>query len=314
MQTHIPLTSPALPRFPIPPAAFPHSAIRTLARRASAAMAALVLLGTAPTGGADGLDTWWTDRDGVTVRARLVACTDTHVFLQQNGVDHRVPLDLLSDASRAKVARLLDGPPSRPAPAVGPVLRSSAAGRSFAAVRPAAATRTLQVPPPVPRHRVASSSGLARDRHGMPLYPFSSAVRIVRTTAYTSTESDHLIYGDRSALGTRLRCSGALRSAAADWSVYPVGTIFRIKGSAQLYQVDDYGSALVGTGTIDIYQPTMAAMQAWGRRNVEITVVRWGSLTRSAQILSRRAGSAHCQRMLCRIIRERPALGCLARR
>jgi hypothetical protein len=73
--------------------------------------------------------------------------------------------------------------------------------------------------------------------------------------------------------------------------------------------VDDYGSALVGTGTIDIYQPTMAAMRAWGRRHVEITVVRWGSLTRSAQILSRRAGSDHCQRMLCRIIRERPALG-----
>src|SRR6188768_426900 len=71
----------------------------------------------------------------------------------------------------------------------------------------------------------------------------------VRTTAYTHSESDHIQYGARTAVGTPLKY-GSVRSAAADWSVYPVGTIFQIEGSPYIYQVDDYGSALVGTNTI----------------------------------------------------------------
>ena len=65
---------------------------------------------------------------------------------------------------------------------------------------------------------------------------------------------------------------GNVRSAAADWSVYPVGTIFQIEGLPYVYQVDDYGSALVGTNTIDLYKPDKATMNAWGVRNVNIRV------------------------------------------
>ena len=49
---------------------------------------------------------------------------------------------------------------------------------------------------------------------------------------------------------------GMVRSAAADWSRYPVGTRFRIVGKPYEYVIDDYGSALVGTDTIDLYKPS----------------------------------------------------------
>jgi 3D (Asp-Asp-Asp) domain-containing protein len=248
--------------------------------------------------------TIWTDVDGDTVRARLIGCDAEHVFLSKGGRDYRVPFGLLAAESAAKARRMLDFPPLKSAPA-------AVAGHSKRAAPPPPPPTVevgylrLKAPSAAGATVPPAAAGAARDRHSMPRYGFNVRQRIVRTTAYTSSESDHLIHGNRSALGTPLRYSSQLRSAAADWSVYPVGTLFRITGSAQLYVVDDYGSALVGTGTIDLYQPTMAAMRAWGRRNVEITVVRWGSLNRSAEILSRRTGSAHCRQMLDQIIRKR---------
>lgn len=125
----------------------------------------------------------------------------------------------------------------------------------------------------------------------------------VRTTAYTHTESDHIIYGARSAVGSQLKY-GTVRSAAADWSVFPVGTIFQIEGSSYIYQVDDYGSALVGTNTIDIYQPTKAHMNAWGVRNVNIRVLKWGSRSKSLAILRERQAYDHVRRMVSRISRS----------
>jgi len=161
---------------------------------------------------------------------------------------------------------------------------------------------------------VASSLGKPRDRHTMPLYNYNERVRVVRTTAYTHTEADHLIYGRKNAAGTMLRYGSQVRSAAADWSKYPVGTTFRIKGLPYLYVVDDYGSALVGTGTVDLYKPSKDVMNAWGRRNVEITIVRWGSQTRSAEILKDRVHHAHCRQMFASLLRQRPDLSHLARR
>jgi 3D (Asp-Asp-Asp) domain-containing protein len=162
--------------------------------------------------------------------------------------------------------------------------------------------------PPVSAETVAASAGKPRDKHSMPVYAFSDRTRVVRTTAYTSTEADHLIYGDKNATGTVLRYNDRVRSAAADWSFYPVGTTFRIKGLPHLYVVDDYGSALLGTGTIDIYKPTKDMMNQWGRRNVEITVVQWGSFTRSAELLSQRTSYGHCRSMLANIVRQKPDL------
>ena len=144
-----------------------------------------------------------------------------------------------------------------------------------------------------------------RDKHNMPVYTFGERNRVVRTTAYTCCESDHLQYGSSNAVGTTLKYNNRVRSAAADWSFYPVGTVFKVKGQPFLYVVDDYGSALTGTGTIDIYQPSRDLMNVWGRRNVEISVVKWGSLARSATILSKRTGYSHCRQMYANIQRLR---------
>lgn len=131
----------------------------------------------------------------------------------------------------------------------------------------------------------------------MPFYHPSQRTRVVRTTAYTHSERDHLAYGPRNAVGTSLKYTSSVRSAAADWSVYPLGTTFRIKGQPYLYVVDDYGSALVGTGTIDIYQPSKKLMKDWGRRYVELTIVRWGDPANSLEVLSGRRGYKHCRTM-----------------
>ena len=108
----------------------------------------------------------------------------------------------------------------------------------------------------------------------------------VRTTAYTHTESDHLEHGCQTCTGTPLR-SGSVNSAAADWSRWPQGTLFRIIDTDELYEVDDIGWALSGRNTIDLYKPSKSAMNlrrdssaasqgggagasggGWGRRSV----------------------------------------------
>lgn len=167
------------------------------------------------------------------------------------------------------------------------------------------------VPPPSST-LIADAASKPKDKHSMPIYSFSERHRVVRTTAYTCSECDHLIYGSKNAAGTDLRYSDRVRSAAADWSFYPVGTVFRVKGMPYLYVVDDYGSALTGTGTIDFYKPSKTVMNQWGRRNVEISVVQWGSFKRSAEILSARTKFPHCAQMLANITRQRPDLAPVA--
>jgi 3D (Asp-Asp-Asp) domain-containing protein len=168
--------------------------------------------------------------------------------------------------------------------------------------------------PPVSSRAVAASLGKPTDKFKMPVYAFSDYNRIVRTTAYTFTESDHLIYSNKNATGTPLRYNDRVRSAAADWSFYPVGTTFRIKGLQQLYVVDDYGSALLGTGTVDIFKPTKEIMAEWGSRNVEIDVIQWGSFTRSAELLCQRTGYDHCRKMLANILRQSPSVSSVVKR
>ncbi len=119
----------------------------------------------------------------------------------------------------------------------------------------------------------------------------------VRTTAYTHTERDHIRYGRMSASGTPL-ADGRIRSAAADWSKFPVGTKFRVKQTGQEYVVDDYGSALVGTSTLDLYVPTRREMNRWGARFVEIDVTQWGSPAISAKLLRGRTRAKHVRTML----------------
>lgn len=120
----------------------------------------------------------------------------------------------------------------------------------------------------------------------------------VRTTAYTHDESDHIVYGVKNAIGTNLKF-GNVRSAAADWSRFPVGTKFRIAGQpGVVYEVDDYGSALVGTGTIDLYKPSQSMMNNWGVRHVDIEVIQWGSFERSMQLMRDRTKWKHVRAMM----------------
>lgn len=157
------------------------------------------------------------------------------------------------------------------------------------------------IQPLKPDRSSAPSSSLpkmGRDKHGAAIYHSKQRTRTVRTTAYTHSESDHLAYGRKNAIGTNLKYTTTVRSAAADWSFYPLGTKFRVKGQPYLYVVDDYGSALAGTGTIDIYQPSKGLMRKWGMRYVEITIVQWGSAERSLAVLKGRSKYSHCRSMI----------------
>jgi hypothetical protein len=92
-----------------------------------------------------------------------------------------------------------------------------------------------------------------------------------------------------------------VNSAAADWSRWPAGTVFRIQETGELYEVDDYGWALSGTNTIDLYKPSRSAMNSWGVRRVTIENLRWGDVDRSLTILRGRSKFKHVRRMISQI-------------
>jgi 3D (Asp-Asp-Asp) domain-containing protein len=113
----------------------------------------------------------------------------------------------------------------------------------------------------------------------------------VRTTAYHHTEPG----GRRTAVGGYLR---ATHSAATDWSWLPVGTRFRIVETGEDYVVEDYGSALIGRYTIDLYKSTRGAMNAWGVRFVNIEILELGSYKTSMAVLLPRQKWPHVRQMV----------------
>ena len=193
-----------------------------------------------------------------------------------------------------------------------------------------------------------------------PLPPYETPLaktdfQTVRTTAYTHTESDHLQYGNRNALGGMLQpaarpmrsasaipralpvdesddrgyeqaaysargpqpftlsrtttrttrttttwTSGAWTygSAAADWSRWPAGTIFRLLSTGQVYRVDDYGWALSGRNTVDLYMATPDDMNAWGARSESIQILAWGDPEESLRLLQTHQDYRHIRRMV----------------
>ncbi len=159
----------------------------------------------------------------------------------------------------------------------------------------------------------------------------------VRTTAYTHTEADHRQYGNLTALGTELHAAALPRvpravpvaeadgaegyqpvayvtrsqpfamdnyssqiygSAAADWSRWPAGTIFRIVATGQLYRVEDYGWALAGRNTIDLYMANARDMNGWGVRAEAIEIVQWGDPQASLRKLASHQKYRHIKRMV----------------
>jgi 3D (Asp-Asp-Asp) domain-containing protein len=87
-------------------------------------------------------------------------------------------------------------------------------------------------------------------------------------------------------------------SAAADWSRWPVGTVFRLISTGQVYRVDDYGWALAGRNTIDLYMPSRREMNSWGAREENIQILQWGSSDESLRLLQAHQGYRHIRRMV----------------
>lgn len=87
-------------------------------------------------------------------------------------------------------------------------------------------------------------------------------------------------------------------SAAADWSRWPAGTIFRVLSTGQLYRVEDYGWALSGRNTIDLYMATPNEMNRWGVRQEQIQVVQWGDPQESLRRLASHTKYRHIKRMV----------------
>jgi 3D (Asp-Asp-Asp) domain-containing protein len=112
----------------------------------------------------------------------------------------------------------------------------------------------------------------------------SNRMQGVRTTAYTRTERG----GRHNAIDSSLSAKHVM-SAASDWSRFPLGTRFRVVGTRDEYVIDDYGTALVGTSTIDLYKPSRLQMRQWGVRRVDIDILAWGSEEQSLKVLGPRA-------------------------
>jgi len=146
---------------------------------------------------------------------------------------------------------------------------------------------------------VGCSQDVSQLKNGTALQGKASLHKLVqvKTTAYCHTERAHRRYGKSNAVDGRL-ASAELNSAAADWSRFPVGTKFRVVGSNRLYVVDDYGSALVGTNTIDLYMPSRREMVGWGARRVTIELLEVGSYQQSLKILKPRSRITYVRRMV----------------
>jgi 3D (Asp-Asp-Asp) domain-containing protein len=104
-------------------------------------------------------------------------------------------------------------------------------------------------------------------------------------------------WAGRNAIGGRLK-SGALTSAAADWSRFPVGTKFRVKETGRVYVVDDYGSAMVGKDKVDLFKTNYREVYRWGVRNVQLEIIEWGDFEKSLAILKPRSRSRHVKSMV----------------
>lgn len=87
-------------------------------------------------------------------------------------------------------------------------------------------------------------------------------------------------------------------SAAADWSRWPAGTVFRLLSTGQTYRVEDYGWALSGRNTIDLYMANQREMNSWGAREETIQILQWGDPQESLQFLRSHQNYKHIKRMV----------------
>ena len=123
------------------------------------------------------------------------------------------------------------------------------------------------------------------------------AARAITTTTTTTTQTVKVVRGKRVVVKARPQ-PPKIGSAAADWSRWPMGTTFRLLSTGQIYRVDDYGWALAGRNTIDLYMATPAEMNAWGAREEPIQILKWGDAEESLRFLQRHQDYKHIRRMV----------------
>ena len=70
------------------------------------------------------------------------------------------------------------------------------------------------------------------------------------------------------------------------------------------FVVDDYGPALVGTDTIDLYVTSRRMMNQWGARRVSIEVLEKGSYEKSLEVLKPRQRSWYARQMVKNIQKQ----------
>ena len=119
----------------------------------------------------------------------------------------------------------------------------------------------------------------------------------VIATAYGASAKCNSKWAGKNAIGGRLT-SGAVTSAAADWSRFPVGTKFRVKETGRVYVVDDYGSAMVGKDKVDLFKTNYRDVYRWGVRNVNLEIIEWGSFEKRLAILKPRSRNRHVKSMV----------------
>ena len=123
------------------------------------------------------------------------------------------------------------------------------------------------------------------------------ATRATTTITTTTTRTVKVVRGKRVVVKGKLQ-PPKIGSAAADWSRWPMGTTFRLLSTGQIYRVDDYGWALAGRNTVDLYMATQAEMNAWGAREEPIQILKWGDSEESLRFLQRHQDYKHIRRMV----------------
>ena len=158
------------------------------------------------------------------------------------------------------------------------------------------ATLAYEVPRAVPVDETAS--------HSPQLQPFSmEETRTVTRTSKRAAKTPRsvkravAISPGRHSLGEGSRAP-QIGSAAADWSRWPAGTVFRLLSTGQSYRVEDYGWALSGRNTIDLYMANQREMNSWGARQEAIEILKWGDPEESLQFLRRHQDYRHIKRMV----------------
>jgi 3D (Asp-Asp-Asp) domain-containing protein len=159
-----------------------------------------------------------------------------------------------------------------------PIHRAEAAAR---------VTLAYEVPRAIPVDETGSYSP--------PLQPFSMEEKrpVARTAKHGATKTTRSV---KRAVAVAKPLQ--IGSAAADWSRWPAGTVFRLLSTGQNYRVEDYGWALSGRNTIDLYMANQREMNSWGARQETIEILKWGDPRESLQFLRRHEDYRHIKRMV----------------